>query len=120
GYGFTRNYVTDSPGAFSAPQTNWFVRTGDTFSDGTTVTYSGPTNGVTTITDTLGRVWTFTGEADGSTHIRRPGSSADNIIVGDNTTNGTVPYVTKDGVTTNYSYTVNGTTSTFVKTDPLG
>lgn len=120
GYGFTRNYVTDSPGAFSAPQTNWFVRTGETFSDGTTVAYSGPTNGVSTVTDSLGRVWTFTGEADGSTHIRRPGSSTDNIIVGDNTTNGTVPYVTKDGVTTNYSRTVNGTTSTIVKTDPLG
>jgi RHS repeat-associated protein len=120
GYGFTRNYVTDSPGAFSAPQTNWFVRTGDTFSNGTTVTYGSPSAGVSTITDTLGRVWTFTGEADGSTHIRRPGSSTDNIIIGDNTTNGTVPYVTKDGVTTNYSHTVSGTTSTIVKTDPLG
>jgi len=50
----------------------------------------------------------------------RPGSNVDNIIVGDNTTNGTVPYVTKDGVTTNYSHTVSGTTSTIVKTDPLG
>jgi RHS repeat-associated protein len=120
GYGFTRSYATDSPGAGSAPQTNWFARTGVTFSDGTIVTYGSPSSGVTTITDTLGRVWTFTGEADGSTHIRRPGSSTDNIIVGDNTTNGTVPYVTKDGVTTNYSHTVNGTTSTITKTDPLG
>lgn len=120
GYGFTRSYATDTPGAGSAPQSNWFARTGVTFSDGTTVTYGSPSSGVTTITDTLGRVWTFTGAADGSTHIRRPGSSTDNIIVGDNTTNGTVPYVTTDGVTTNYSHTVSGTTSTIVKTDPLG
>ncbi|HET8726342.1 MAG TPA: RHS repeat-associated core domain-containing protein [Alphaproteobacteria bacterium] len=124
GYGFTLAYKTDDPGGFSAPVSDWFVRTGASFTGGGatqfTVSYAHPSSGVEQLTDGAGRVWTFTNAADGSFHFRRPGSATDNIVVTFNTTNGTVTSVMKDGVTTSYARTVSGSTGTITTTDPLG
>jgi RHS repeat-associated protein len=125
GYSFSNSYLTDSPGGFSAPQTNWYKRTGATFTNTVsppstlpTVSYSTPSSGVEQLVDMGGRTWTFTGATDGSYHIKRPGSSSDNIVVSFGT-GGVVSSVTKDGVTTSYSRSVSGSTATTTITNAL-
>ncbi|HEX5182072.1 MAG TPA: RHS repeat-associated core domain-containing protein [Allosphingosinicella sp.] len=129
-YNFTYTFVTDNPGTglhgFSAPQSNWYVRTGATFTNLhsppatlPTVTYTNITGG-TQITDTGGRNWQITNLADGTTHVRTPGSSSDNIVVTYGTGGaGPVTSVVNNGVTTNYSYGVVGSTATMTVTDAL-
>jgi RHS repeat-associated protein len=122
-YYFSYTFVTDDPGAFSAPQTNWFIRTGAVFTNLAStpptlpsVTYTNITNGLQ-VTDTGGRNWQITSPSDGTTHIRTPGSSSDNIIV--SYSGGHVSSVVNNGVTTNYSYSVSGSTATMTVTNAL-
>lgn len=128
-YNFTYTFVTNDPGDrgvnnYSAPQSNWYVRTGATFTNLhsppatlPTVTYTTITNG-TQITDSGGRTWQITYPADGTTHVRTAGSSADNIVVSYGT-GGYVSSVVKNGVTTNYSYSLVGSTATMTITNSL-
>jgi YD repeat-containing protein len=83
-----------------------------------TVTYAQPSTGVTQVTAMGGLTWTFT-ETGGSFAIRTPGSSADNVTVTRNSTTRVVSQVTADGVTTNYSRSVSGSTGTMTVTNAL-
>ncbi|MEP9359069.1 RHS repeat-associated core domain-containing protein [Sphingomonas sp. KR3-1] len=106
-------YASNSVGIRANPGPTWYQRTtavlsGGGASGGTTgtVTYARPSTGVTTITTPGGRTWRFTG----ANALRRPGASSDTLVrSGSN--------VTHDGVTTNYNYSVSGTTATMVVTD---
>jgi RHS repeat-associated protein len=126
GYGFTFTYLSNTSGGhFAPPPTNWFIRTGATFTNAVsppstlpTVSYSTPSSGIDQLVDMAGRTWSFTSALDGTYHIRRPGSSSDNTIVAFGT-GGVVSAVTKDGVTTNYSRSVSGTTATMTITNAL-
>jgi RHS repeat-associated protein len=86
-----------------------------------TLTYASPTSTSTTVTDTLGRVWTYTKDAAGKiSGIRRPGSpAADNMTIAYNAA-GQVSSVVKGGVTSLYTYAVSGTTGTTTRTDSNG
>jgi RHS repeat-associated protein len=125
GYSFTVNYVTNNPGNFNAPQTNWYIKTGATFANSVTacdtscpsVTYS-TSGGVTTITDALGRAWQLT-QVSQLSGIRRPGETSDSTTVTYGTGGVVVSSVAHDGVTLNYSRTVAGNVSTMTVTDPL-
>jgi len=126
GYSFTYAYATDSPGSGSAPQTNWYKRSGATFTNLVTtpstlpsVSYSYPSSTVTEVTDMGGRMWRFTNDSSSRlVGIRRPGVSSDTIGVTYGT-GGIVTAVTKDGVTTNYSRSVSGSTATMTVTNAL-
>jgi RHS repeat-associated protein len=123
GYGFTINYVTDNPGNLlnqDAPQTNWYVKTGATFSnsavpcDSSCPSIAYPTPPATyTFSDALSRQWTVTGSS-----IKRPGEASPSTVA--TFTGGVVSSVVRDGVTTTYSRSVAGNVSTMVVTDPLG
>jgi RHS repeat-associated protein len=122
-YSFSYTFVTDTPGSGSAPVSNWYVRTGATFTNLASppstlpsVAYTNITNGLQ-ITDMGGRNWQLTSPSDGTYRVRRPGSSSDNIIV--SFSGGIVSSVTKDGVTTNYSRSVSGSTGTMTVTNAL-
>jgi YD repeat-containing protein len=118
GYSFTVNYLTDSPGNFSAPQTNWYVKTGVTFANSVTsctgvcpsLTYS--TSGTFTITDAMGRQW-----KPGTSSIQLPGETSPSVVA--SITSGVVTSVTNHGVTTSYSRSVVGNTATAIITDAL-
>jgi hypothetical protein len=118
GYSFTVNYLTDNPGNFDAPQTNWYVKTGVTFANSVasctgicpSLTYS--TSSPFTITDGLGRQW-----KPGSSSIQFPGESSPSVVA--TITSGVVTSVANHGVTTNYSRSVVGNTATTVITDAL-
>ncbi len=126
GYSFAYTYSTNSPGTGSSPATNWYKRTGATFTNLVTtpstlpsVSYSYPSSTVTDVTDMGGRSWRFT--TDSSLRlvgIRRPGVSSDSISVTYGT-GGIVTSVTKDGVTTGYSRSVSGSTATTTVTNAL-
>jgi len=103
------NKASCSPGSAGCAASPWPV-----------VTYSGttgPTN-VAEITKPNGEKWAFSYAAAGLTGIRRPGSSTDNVSV-TYATGGSVSTVTRDGVTTNYAYTVSGNSATMVVTDAM-
>jgi RHS repeat-associated protein len=120
GYGFTFSYATDNPGLPSqgAPPSNWFKRTGATFSNAVnppssapTISYASLSGGAEEVTDTAGRVWRITSNSSGQiTGLRRPGSTSDDISISYGT-GSVVTSVTKDGVTTTYSRSVNTTTN---------
>jgi RHS repeat-associated protein len=124
-YSFTVNYVTDSPGNFSSPQTNWMIKTGVVFtnlastpSSLPTVSYAYPSSTVTDVTDTGGRTWRLTNGSGGHlSAVRRPGVSSDSTSV--TYSSGLVTAVAKDGVTTSYSRSVSGTTGTLTVTNAL-
>ncbi len=123
-YRFTVAYVTNDPGMFSVPQTNWYVPTGASFTNlaGAPsplpgVTYSSPSSGVDEVTDTGGRTWRFT-SATNSFAIRRPGSGSDDVTYTTGT-GGVVTQVVRDGVTTTYSRSVVGSTATTTITNAL-
>lgn len=124
GYSFTINYLTGSPGNFSAPQSNWYKKTGVTFANanvpcGSTcpsVAYS-DSGGIQTVTDALGRQWRFDTSTTQLTGIKRPGSSTDTTTISYNS-NG-VASVTREGVTTGYSRIVTGSSATMTVTDPV-
>jgi RHS repeat-associated protein len=118
GYSFTVNYVTNNPGQFDAPQSNWYIKTGVTFANAVTactsacpsLTYS--TSGPLTITDGLGRQW-----KPSSNSIQLPGESSPSTVatIGANG----VTSVTRNGVTTGYNRSVAGNTATTVITNAL-
>lgn len=130
-YNFTYTFVTDNSGVsgipghgFSAPVSDWYVRTGATFTNLhtapatlPTVTYTNITGG-TQITDAGGRNWQITSDSVGSTHVRTAGSSSDNMVVSYDST-GHVSSVLNNGVTTTYGYSVVGNTATMTITDAL-
>lgn len=122
GYSIVFTYAADGATGLSAPSPSWFQRTQADFYNGypsasssATVTYSYPSTNVTDVTDMGGLTWRITG---GSlvTGIRRPGASSDTTTI---SRSGYVTSVTRDGVTTNYSYSVSGSTGTMVVTDGL-
>ncbi|MEA3044958.1 MAG: hypothetical protein QOH47_2796 [Sphingomonadales bacterium] len=123
GYSFSFNYLTDNPLNQGAPQTNWYKRTGATFTNTVTtppsnpaVTYSAVTGGEE-ITDTGGGTWRITYGSGNITGVRRPGSGSDDISI--SYSSGLVTSVTRDGVTTNYSRSVSGDTVTMTVTNAL-
>jgi RHS repeat-associated protein len=128
GYGFSITYLTNLPGPGSAPQSNWYVKTGITFSNTATpcdascpaITYPAGTGGTDYVTDALGRTWEFDKPNGNLTGIKRPGESTASTTVVNNGPNFTVSSITRDGITTNYSRTVVGSTATTIITDPLG
>jgi RHS repeat-associated protein len=126
-YQFTVSYATDNPGNFSAPQTNWYKRTGVTFtnlasapSSPPSVTYSYPTGSTTIsgVTDIGGRSWGFSYATNGHlSAVTGPGSSSANLSWSYGT-NG-VSSATSAGVTTSYSVSTSGSTRTTTVTDAL-
>ncbi|HEX8644505.1 MAG TPA: RHS repeat-associated core domain-containing protein [Allosphingosinicella sp.] len=127
-------YAADSYGT-SGPSPDWFratsVRLVNTAVDACdpealdctgltqtwpTITYAQPSAGVFQTTDSAGRSWAFTAAA-GSFSIQRPGSASPNVTVAH--TNNVVTSVAADGVTTNYSRAVSGSTATMTVTNAL-
>jgi RHS repeat-associated protein len=126
-YSFTVGYATDSPGNFSAPQTNWYKKTGVTFtnlastpSSPPSVSYSYPTGSTTIsgVTDTGGRSWGFAYATNGHlSAVTGPGSSSANLSWSYGTSG--VSSATNAGVTTSYSVSTSGSTRTTTVTDAL-
>ncbi len=116
GHSIAFAYASGPPGG--QPPASWYQRTGASFNAGAaSVGYSYPSNGVTDVTDTGGRVWRV---SPGT--IRRPGATADSTVVATGGTGGTVSSVTRDGLTTNYTRSVSGNVVTMAVTevDPAG
>ena len=122
GYSVSFSYAAAGGFAHVNPPSAFYQRTGAAFTNsvaggGTlaSVSYSYPSSGVTDVTDTGGRVWRVT--SNGSVYaIRRPGASADTTSASVDSA-GLVSSVTNEGVTTNYSRSVSGTTATMTITD---
>ncbi|HEX9947116.1 MAG TPA: hypothetical protein VGA98_06205, partial [Allosphingosinicella sp.] len=115
GYEIRFTYASGTSGSSSVPA-SFHQRTGAKFHNVNagsaplaSVSYAAVSPGVTDVTDQGGRVWRVT---SGSTHyaIRRPGAASDTTSA--SLSNGVVTSVTKDGVTTNYSRNVSGSTMT--------
>ncbi|HYE27783.1 MAG TPA: RHS repeat-associated core domain-containing protein [Allosphingosinicella sp.] len=108
------------------PTSGWFQRTGAAFYNDNVSTmtvqastgYSYPATGVTQVTDTGGRVWRFSGTANGITAIRRPGASSDTTSIA-YSSGSSVSSVTSEGVTTSYSRSVSGPVATMTVTNAL-
>ncbi|HEX6377211.1 MAG TPA: RHS repeat-associated core domain-containing protein [Allosphingosinicella sp.] len=127
GYEIRFAYASDGSAGDDQPPQSWYQRTGATFHNSNIsgspsqagVAYSYPSTGVTQVTDTGGRVWRFAGDTAKVTSIRRPGASSDTTTISYATGN-VVTSVTRDGVTTNYSRSVSGSTATMIVTNALG
>lgn len=126
GYGFRINYATSSAGNSSAPQSSWYYKTSVTFSNSngsggtSTVSYPTPAAGYPDFTDAAGGAWHFSGGNYAPlTGIQTPGSSSTNISISNQGPDGAVSSVTRNGVTTNYSRSVNGNLATTTITDAL-
>src|SRR5207253_641695 len=125
GYRVSFTYASNLGGAPSAA--SWHKRTSAAFYNDnvssttvqSSISYAYPSTGVTEVTDTGGRVWRFTGTGDRVTGIRRPGAGSDTTSISYDATTHLVSSVTKDGVTTNYSRGVVGTTATMTVTNAL-
>ena len=123
GYAVAFSYASAGGTGNTQPPATFYQRTGASFTNGVagagslaSVSYSYPSAGVTDITDQGGRVWRVT---SGSTNyaIRRPGAAADTTSAA--LSGGVVTSVTNEGVTTNYSRSVSGTTATMTVTNAL-
>jgi YD repeat-containing protein len=113
------SYIDNDLPANGQPTANWFNRSGATFFNDAVgsgaqaqVSYAYPAENVIEVTDMGGRVWRF-----GPGTVRRPGSSSDDIVVTSGA-NG-VTSVKRDGVTTQYSRSVSGSTATTIVTNAL-
>lgn len=116
GYGMSIFYKAN--GDTVPPPGDWFRRQTMSFSGGAGgVTYSYPSLYETAITDQAGRTWKFT-TGSGTMGFKRPGSTADSIVVASGV-NG-VTSLTRDGVTYAYNRSVTSTTATSVRTDANG
>src|SRR5205085_4674228 len=122
GYSIGFSYASPGGGGTSGPAVDWFKRTRADFynsaaggSSLANVTYSYPSAGVTQVTDMGGRVWRLTGSFYMVSGIRRHGASSDTTTI--SRSGGVVTSVTRDGVTTNYSRSVSGSTATMNVTD---
>jgi hypothetical protein len=123
-YKFTVNYVTDTPGNFAAPQSDWYKKSSVTFTNLVstpaslpTVTYPTPSSGHPNFTDPAGGSWSISATNGAITGITPPGASSARTTYA--YTNGTVSSATIDGVTTGYSRAVSGTTATTTITNAL-
>jgi RHS repeat-associated protein len=127
GYGFTVSYLTNVAGNFSVPQTNWYYKTGLTFSNANNtpasspvVTYPTPSSDHPDFTDPAGRTWHFVGgEQTLLTSIQRPGASSASTTISYSGTPSYVSSITINGVTTTYSRSISGSTATTTITDAL-
>lgn len=127
GYSIAFSYASAAGGGFVNPPATFRQRTGATFHNTTagsgalaSTSYSYPSNGVTQVTDTGGRVWQVTSLlGSGTIGIRRPGVSTDSTSATYSTSTGVVGSVTSDGVTTSYSRSVSGSTATMTITNAL-
>jgi RHS repeat-associated protein len=116
GYGFTVQYVTNSAGNFSAPQTDWYNKTSVTFGNANNppasppvVSYPTPSSDHPDFTDPAGRSWHFgAGIGVPLTSIQRPGASSASTIISYSGTPSYVSSITNNGVTTTYSRSVSG------------
>lgn len=121
GYAITLAYANPSgpvvPGWYqrvSATLTN----SNATSSNWPTVTYTYPSATQTNITTPGGKTWRLTNDSlRRVTAIKRPTATTDSTTI--SYSGDVVSSVTADGVTTNYSRTVSGTTGTMVVTDAL-
>ncbi|HYJ52555.1 MAG TPA: hypothetical protein VEW04_05230, partial [Allosphingosinicella sp.] len=117
GYAVDFDYVSNSVSLHQNPAPNWYKRSGETLSNGsTTATVSNTfvSSTVTDVTDSNGRTWRITNGTN-SLGIRRPGSSSDDISV--TFSGGIVTQVVRDGITTGYSRSVSGNNATTTITD---
>jgi RHS repeat-associated protein len=117
GYAVDFGYVSNSVSLHQNPSANWYKRAGETLSNGsttTTVSNNFVSSTVTDVTDSNGRTWRITNGTN-TLGIRRPGSSSDDIIV--TFSGGIVTQIVRDGITTNYSRSVSGSTATTTITD---
>lgn len=127
GYRLTFNYpVASFTGLY--PPIGWAQRSSATLTNLTsagtvvaTVTYSNSTApyNIDGLTGPDGGIWSFTYGASGLTGITRPGSATNNITINYGT-NGAVSGVTRDGITTTYTYSTSGSSATMVITDAAG
>ncbi|MCW3847696.1 hypothetical protein OF829_10630 [Sphingomonas sp. LB-2] len=118
GAGYSINWTYAS--ASSGP--NWYRRTSAALKNAattvSTVSYANPSTGIYTVTAPGGSTYRFTGGNNGGsavTGLRRPSAGSDTMTV--SSSSGYVSSVTRDGITTNYSYSVSGSTGTMVVTD---
>src|SRR5436190_2622359 len=117
GYSVDFAYVTDFASLHQNPSPDWYKRSGETLSNGTTtrtVSNTFVSSTVTDMTDADGRVWRVTNGTN-SLGIRRPGSSSDDITV--SFSGFAVTQIVRDGITTNYSRSVSGNNATTTITD---
>lgn len=126
GYSAVFNYQTDNAGTGEAPAPGWRTTSGISFQNNVTpVTpalasaHSYPSSGVIDVTDMGGRTWRLTTNASGRiSGIRRPGAASDTTTYSYDP-NGWVSSATKDGVTTSYSRSFNGSIVTTTVTNAL-
>jgi RHS repeat-associated protein len=115
GYSIGFSYQNDSPTSNAPPPNDWYFRSGAAFGNGNTqasVSYAYPTLGTVDITDFASNTWRLTG-----TTMARPGEFSTpyySATAGSGTWS-----VTNNGVTTNYSRSVVGTTATMTVTNAL-
>lgn len=118
GYAISYTYTQSSIPYNQHPGAAWFQRTGAVLSGGgatRTVSYGSPAANVFTVTTPGGKTWRITNSGSLITGVRRPSASSDTTSI---SYSGAAPTsVTKDGVTTSYSYGVSGNTATMVVTD---
>jgi YD repeat-containing protein len=125
GYAIAFSYASGPGTGHVNPPASFYQRTGASFYNSSagssalaSVGYSYPSAGVTEITDQGGRLWRVT--STGTLYaIRRPGASSDTTSATRNGTTGLVTAVTEEGVTTNYSRGVSGSTATMTVTNAL-
>ncbi|RSY78058.1 hypothetical protein DAH66_19360 [Sphingomonas koreensis] len=118
GYSIAYGFASNSVPWGQNPGHAWYRRTSAVLSGGggsSTVTYGNPSTNVFTITTPGGNTWRITGSGQVITGVRRPSASSDTTSV--SYSGVTVTSVTKDGVTTGYSYSPSGSTATMVVTD---
>lgn len=123
GYAMAISYLNNLT-TNAAPTADWYKRSQVAFSNlaaGTTalaaVTYAYPSFDKTEVTDPAGRVWRFTAGGGSLGAIKRPGATSDSTTIA--YANGKVSSITKDGITTQYAFSVDGGTGTATITDPL-
>jgi RHS repeat-associated protein len=126
GYAITWTFASNAAGLHQNPGPTWFQKTSATLSNANvsasswpTVTYANPSSNVYTITTPGNATWRFTGTGQNITAIRRPTASTDTTTITYAPSTLSPSFITKDGVTTGYNYSVSGATATMVVTDAL-
>lgn len=128
GYAVNLTYVDSS--AYAAVQSATLVNTSVDYCDPSTgsctltnsnwpkLTFSGSNSGPYTITDNLGRTYTYTFDSSKRlVGVRRPSSSVDNMTISYDANN-RVSSVTTDGRTWGYAFSLSGTTMSVIITNP--
>ena len=119
GYTIRFSFQQEANPTSGLPDPAWHKRSGAILTGGTTrsVSYSFPSNGVEDVTTDGGEIWRFTSPPFGRlAAIRRPGSATDNITISYAGTSAVVNQIVKDGVTTDYTRSVSGSTGTMTAT----